>query len=78
MFTYTFVEHDEQQVRAALEAAKPAGLILDYQVRRGQSWWMLRQREGSWADVRDDYENWAAVLSDEPIEGFVPIDEEAL
>jgi hypothetical protein len=67
VFTYTFVDHDEDQVRTALEAAKPAGLILDYQVRRGQNWWMLKQREGTWADVRDDYENWAAVLEDEPI-----------
>lgn len=73
VFTYTFIEHDEQQVRAALEAAKPAGLVLDYQVRRGQNWNMLRTRSTAgmgpftWGDVNEEYESWEHVHTDEPI-----------
>jgi hypothetical protein len=66
VFTYTFVEHDPQLVRAALEGAKPAGIILDYQVRRGQAWFMLRQRRDSWAEVNATYDSWDDVRSDQP------------
>lgn len=67
VFTYDYVEHDHDAVRAALLFAKPAGLTLIYEVRRGQAWFMLNARRESWADVRDGYENWNAVHLDEPI-----------
>lgn len=66
VFTYTFVDHDPEEVRAALEAAKPAGIILDYQIRRGQAWFMLRNRQPTWAAVNEAYSSWHEVLSDEP------------
>jgi Phage tail protein (Tail_P2_I) len=67
VFTYTFIEHDETLVRAALEAAKPAGLQLIYEVRRGQNWAMLNDRMASWAGVNENYESWDHVHHDEPI-----------
>jgi hypothetical protein len=66
VFTYTFVEHDPALVRAALEGAKPAGIILDYQVRRGQAWFMLRERRASWAETNATYGSWHDVRSDQP------------
>lgn len=66
VFTYSFVDHDPEQVRAALEAAKPAGLTLIYEVRQGQTWAMLRNRGFSWAEVNNNYASWHAVLTDEP------------
>jgi hypothetical protein len=67
VFTYSFIDHDPEQVRAALDAAKPAGLILTYEVRRGQSWAMLRQRGQTWAEVNESYASWHDVHLDEPI-----------
>jgi Phage tail protein (Tail_P2_I) len=67
VFTYTFIDHDPALVEAALQAAKPAGLQLTYQVRRGQNWDMLRTRTASWDDVNTTYESWDHVHHDEPI-----------
>lgn len=69
VFTYTFVDHDPVLVRAALEAAKPAGIVLDYQVRRGQAWFMLRNRRESWAEVNATYADWDEVRGDMPTVG---------
>lgn len=74
VFTFNFVEHDPEEVRAALEAAKPAGIQLVYQVRVGQTWGMLNQREDSWADVLNNYASWGDVLNTEPIE--IPLEGE--
>ncbi|MCI4360263.1 MAG: phage tail protein [Thermoplasmata archaeon] len=57
----------EAQIRDALQHAKPAGLYpFIYEVRRGQSWRMLRDRMEDWAEVNAHYENWREVLTDEP------------
>jgi len=66
VFTYTFVEHDPDLVRQALEAAKPAGLNLDYQVRVGQTWGMLNDGWDSWGDVKAGYPSWYEVLHAAP------------
>ena len=66
VFTYSFVEHDPELVRQALEQAKPAGLILDYEVRVGQTWGMLKDSSDSWGDVLVDYPSWYAVLTAPP------------
>jgi hypothetical protein len=69
VFTYSFVDVDEDAVRRALFHAKPAGLYpFIYEVRVGQTWGMLRRRKATWADVRADYANWYEVLHDEPLE----------
>lgn len=67
VFTFTFIDHDPEQVRDGLEDAKPALLNLIYEVRRGQTWGMLNQRAEDWQDVRETYRDWAAVLNDEPV-----------
>lgn len=67
IFTYSFVDHDEAAVRAALEFAVPAGLMLDYEVRDGQTWGMLNESHTSWGDVRDSYTNWADAFNARPI-----------
>jgi len=69
IYTYDFVDHDPNLVRAALWAAKPAGLILDYEVQQGQAWFMLNERVQDWAQVNSDYESWDAVHRDEPTGG---------
>lgn len=67
VFTYTFVDHDPALVEAALQAAKPAGLTLIYEVRQGQNWNMLARRGLSWGEVSEQYASWHDVLTDEPI-----------
>lgn len=69
VFTYTFVEHDPELVRQALLAAKPAGLLLDYQVRVGQTYSMLRERLdwGTYADMQAQFDTYYDVLHEEPI-----------
>ena len=66
VFTYDFVPHDPTLVRQALEQAKPAGLVLDYEVRVGQTWGMLKDSGDSWGDVLTNYPNWSAVLHAAP------------
>jgi hypothetical protein len=68
VFTYSFVEHDEALVRQALEQAKPAGLILDYEVRVGQTWGMLNQHMPSWGDTVVNYASWYELMHDTPLE----------
>jgi hypothetical protein len=67
VFTYDYIEHDSVAVEAALQAAKPAGLILEYELRHGQTWAMLNDRCASWAEVNTVYPNWEAVLDETPI-----------
>jgi hypothetical protein len=67
VFTYSFIEHDPELVRAALQGAKPAGLRLIYEVRRGQNWNMVRTVNDSWATLKDSYASWRDVLEAEPI-----------
>lgn len=66
VFTYDFVPHDSDLVRQALEQAKPAGLVLDYEVRVGQTWGMLKDEWDTWGDVLTGYPNWSAVLHAAP------------
>jgi Phage tail protein (Tail_P2_I) len=67
VFTYSFIEHDPELVEAALQTAKPAGLLLNYEVRRGQNFDMLRRRHANFAEVNASYESFAHVHNDEPI-----------
>ena len=66
VFTYSFVPHDPVLVRAALEQAKPAGLVLDYEVRVGQTWGMLNDANSSWGDALARYPTWLAALTAPP------------
>ena len=71
VFTYSAHTPPEiqERIREALAAAKPAGLYpIEYEVRVGQTWRMLRDRKENWAQVNADYANWYEVLHDEPLE----------
>jgi hypothetical protein len=66
VFTFDFIEHDEAGVRAALQANKPAGLNLIYEVRHGQTWGMLRDSGLTWGELEGAYGTWAGVLDGQP------------
>lgn len=42
VFTYSFVQHDYEQVRRALLRSKPAGINLIYEIRDGQTYGQLK------------------------------------
>ena len=65
VFTYDFIDHDPALVQAALQAAKPAGLILSYELRHGQTYAMLAQH-GDYADVKATYLDYASMFAAEP------------
>jgi hypothetical protein len=67
VFTYDFVPHDPELVEQALLHEKPAGLNLQYEVRSGQTWGMLKARKASWGAVMTDYASWGDVHRDLPI-----------
>lgn len=66
VFTYRFVDHDPELVRAALEAAKPAGLTLVYEVRDGQSYDQLNSDCMNYAAMKGTYRDYAEVYSSMP------------
>lgn len=66
VFTYRFVDHDPELVRAALEAAKPAGLTLIYEVRDGQSYDQLNSDCMNYAAMKGTYRDYAEVYSSMP------------
>lgn len=61
IFTYSYDTLDEDALRDQLLHVVPAGLILDYEVRDGQTWGQLRDSGRTWADVLTDYPNWSTV-----------------
>jgi hypothetical protein len=66
VFTFDFIDHDEAGVRAELQANKPAGLNLIYEVRHGQTWGMLRDSGLTWGQLEGAYGTWAGVLDGQP------------
>ena len=66
IFTYTFDTVDEAAIRDELLNAIPAGIILDYEVREGQTWGMLNDTHPDWADVKATYATWADVRGGAP------------
>jgi hypothetical protein len=66
IFTYTFDTVDEAAIQAELVNLVPAGLLVDYEVREGQTWGMLDASQDSWADVKANFATWADVRSARP------------
>lgn len=66
VITYTSETPDSAAVLAALEAAKPAGLILTYLTVSGQVWAQLIANYATWADVIAAYPTWQDVINDTP------------
>jgi hypothetical protein len=52
IFTYTYDTIDEASIRAELLNEVPAGIIVDYEVREGQTYGMLRDTMATYADVK--------------------------
>jgi hypothetical protein len=55
IFTYAYDTLNEAAIRSELEAAIPAGLLLDYQVRAGQTYALLRARRATYAAAKAAY-----------------------
>lgn len=66
--TYDPETPDPQRVEKALDRAKPAGIVVDYESRVGQTWSDVIDRFATWADVLDEYTDWEAVINDIPPE----------
>lgn len=64
--TYTSETPDSDLVLAALTAAKPAGLVMDYLTVTGQIWQQLIDNYATWADVISAYATWQDVINDTP------------
>lgn len=64
--TFTDETPDSDVVEAALEAAKPAGLILVYTNVAGQTWGILKANEATWADVISTFSTWTDVINNTP------------
>lgn len=64
--TYTAETPDSDLVQAALDAQKPAGLILNYRVETGQDWATLITNYATWADVIAAYTTWEDVIENTP------------
>lgn len=63
IYTYTYDTVDETAIRNELAAGVPAGLVLDYEVREGQTYAMLRDSVDTYADLKATYATYADVKS---------------
>ena len=66
IFTYGFDTLDEQAIRTELLNEIPAGLIVDYEVREGQTYSMLRDRVADYAEVKSTYATYGDVVAAPP------------
>jgi hypothetical protein len=66
VLTRTDETPDTAPVLAALTAAKPAGIILDYATISGQTWQELIDNNATWADVISTYSTWQDVIENTP------------
>lgn len=69
IFTYDFSGGDPVQIAAALYAAKPAGLTLEYEVRVGQTYGMMLAKHPLYSDVLAAYETYGDAVADRPTTG---------
>lgn len=68
IFTYAYDTLDEDAIRSELAQVIPAGLILDYELREGQTYGMLRAAQPTYADVKANYPTYGDVASARPSE----------
>lgn len=66
IFTYNFDTADEAAIRHELYNLIPAGLIVDYEVRQGQTYAMNLEKHATYADVKAAYVDYAAMVADTP------------
>lgn len=58
---------DQQAVRDAIMAVKPAGIVLNYNEVLGQDWDSVDRRYATWAQVKADNRDWAEVKTRAPV-----------
>jgi hypothetical protein len=68
IFTYTYDTLDEASIRRELLAVVPAGLILDFEVRDGQTYGMVRDSGQTYAEVLAKYGTYDVLLNSLPEE----------
>jgi hypothetical protein len=66
IFTYTYDTLDQAAIQRELVAAVPAGLIVDYQVRAGQTYGMVRANTPTYAALKTKYATYADMAADIP------------
>ena len=66
VLTRTSETADTSVVLAALIAAKPAGIILDYATVDGQTWQDVIDNYATWGDVISTYSTWLDVIENTP------------
>lgn len=67
IFTYSDSTLDEAAIRQELLNNVPAGLIVNYEVRIGQTYAMLRERCATYQDMKDMYPTYDDVRKDAPL-----------
>jgi hypothetical protein len=67
IFTYSDSTLNQAAIEQELLHAVPAGLILNYEVRVGQTYGMLRDRCATYQDVKDMYPTYDDVRKDAPL-----------
>ena len=66
IYTYTYDTEDQAAIQRELLAVVPAGLILDYEVRDGQTYGMVTAQHLTYAQLRAKYPTYQAMASDIP------------
>ncbi len=66
VLTRTVETADTAVVLAALIAAKPAGIILDYSTVDGQTWQDVIDNYATWGDAISTYSTWQDVIENTP------------
>ena len=67
IFTYSYSTVNEPAIRTELRNNLPAGLILEYEVRVGQTYGMLRDRVGSYQEMKDTWATYDDAKHEQPI-----------
>ena len=68
IFTYTWSTLDETAIRNELLHDIPAGLVVDYQLRSGQSYAQALEATGTYADMKATYATYADMRTAHPAE----------
>jgi hypothetical protein len=68
IFTYSDSTLDQGAIQQELLNSIPAGLILTYEVRIGQTYGMLRERMATYQDMKDTYPTYADVRAEAPLD----------
>ncbi len=66
IFSYTFDTLDQAAIEAELLNVIPAGLVLDYEVRDGQTYGQLRDSMTDYAEVKSTYATYGTVVTSLP------------